>query len=90
METSLYCSTAAATPVAAASGSQKKGKKHPDNETRKTRSEAWLQRRTVSRPALVSTAVTAASALEEIGQAVWTVPVMAAATPPGVLGMGES
>jgi hypothetical protein len=65
VENSLYCSTAASTPAAAASGSQKKGKKRPDNETRKSRSEAWLQRRTVSRPDLVSTAATAASALEE-------------------------
>ncbi len=46
---------------------KKKGKKRPANERRKTRSEAWLQRRTVSRPDLVSTAATAASALEEIG-----------------------
>ncbi len=34
----------------------------PDNERRKMRREAWLQRRTVSRPDLVSTAATAAAA----------------------------
>jgi hypothetical protein len=65
VETSLYCSTAASTPAAAASGSQKKGRKCPDNERRKMRREAWLQRRTVPRPDLESTAATAASALEE-------------------------
>jgi hypothetical protein len=67
VETSLYCSTAASTPAAAAAArrSQKKGRKRPDNERRKMRREAWLQRRTVSRPDLVSTAATAASALEE-------------------------
>jgi hypothetical protein len=64
VETSLYCSTAASTPAAAvaAGRSQKKGRKRPDNERRKMRREAWLQRRTVSRPDLVSTAVTAAAA----------------------------
>ena len=67
VETSLYCSTAASTPAAAAAAaaarrSQKKGRKRPDNERRKMRREAWLQRRTVSRPDLVSTAVTAAAA----------------------------
>jgi hypothetical protein len=63
VETSLYCSTAASTPEAAAAAnvSQKKGRKRPDNERRKMRREAWLQRR----PDLVNTAATAASALEE-------------------------
>jgi hypothetical protein len=68
VETSLYCSTAASTPEAAAavaSRSQKKGRKRADNERRKMRREAWLQRRTVPRPDLVSTAATAASGLEE-------------------------
>ncbi len=65
VETTLYCSTAVSTPAAAASGSQKKGRNCPDNERRKSRREAWLQRRTVPRPDLESTAATAASALEE-------------------------
>jgi len=68
VETSLYCSTAAATPAAAASGSQKKRRKRPDNERRKMKREAWLQKRTVSRPDNVcaATAATAATALEEV------------------------
>jgi hypothetical protein len=61
VETSLYCSTAAATPAAAASGSQKKRRKRPDNERRKMKREAWLQRRTVSRPDNVSAATAAAA-----------------------------
>ncbi len=70
METSLYCSTAAATPAAAASGSQKKRRKRPANERRKMKREAWLQRRTVSRPdnvsAATAAAATAATALDEV------------------------
>ncbi len=46
VETSLYCSTAAATTTAAANGSQKKRRKRPDNERRKMKREAWLQKRT--------------------------------------------
>ena len=61
VETSLYCSTAAATAAAAASGSQKKRRKRPDNERRKMKREAWLQRRTVSRPDNVSAATAAAA-----------------------------
>ncbi len=50
VETSLYCSIAAATPTGAANGSQKKRRKRPYNERRKMKREVWLQRRTVSRP----------------------------------------
>jgi hypothetical protein len=74
--TSLYCSTAAATPTAAANGSQKKSRKRPDNERMKMKREAWLQKRTVSRPdhlraassSATATAATtaAATALEEL------------------------
>jgi hypothetical protein len=39
--------------------------KCPDNERRKMRREALLQRRSVPRPDVESTAATAASALEE-------------------------
>jgi hypothetical protein len=64
VETSLFCSTAAATPAAAtpaaatpaaaaASISQKKGRKRPDNERRNMRREAWHQRRCVSQPGIV-------------------------------------
>jgi hypothetical protein len=35
VETSLFCSTAAAAPAATTSVSQKKGRKHPDNERQK-------------------------------------------------------
>jgi hypothetical protein len=74
VETSLYCSTEAATAAAAASGSQKKRRKRPDNERRKMKREAWLQRRTVSRPdnvcaataAAATAAATAATALEDL------------------------
>jgi hypothetical protein len=80
VETSLYCSTAAATPTAAANGSQKKRRKRPDNERRKMKREAWLQKRTASRPdhvsassssaaataATTAAATTAAKALEEV------------------------
>jgi hypothetical protein len=62
VETSLYCSTAAATPTAAANGSQKKRRKRPDNERRKMKREAWLQKRTVSRPDHVSAASPSAAA----------------------------
>jgi len=68
VETTLYCSTEASTPAAEASRSQKKGRKYPDNERRKMRREAWLQRRTVPRPDFEiteATEATAASALEE-------------------------
>jgi hypothetical protein len=57
VETNLYCSmAAAASPATAASGSQKKGRKRPDNERRKMRRESWLQRRTVLQPDYVSAA----------------------------------
>jgi len=62
VETSLYCSTAAATPTAAANGSQKKRRKRPDNERRKMKREAWLQKRTASRPDHVSAASSSAAA----------------------------
>jgi hypothetical protein len=78
VETSLYCSTSASTPSAAANISQKKGRKRPDNERRKMRREAWLQRRTVSQQDLVNTAATAASALEErLSSRVYTAAVAA-------------
>jgi hypothetical protein len=82
VETSLYCSTAASTPAAAAAArrSQKKGRKRPDNERRKMRREAWLQRRTVSRPDLVSTAVTAAAAATAVATAAATSAAATAAT----------
>ncbi len=35
VETTMYCSTTASTPAAAASGSQKKGRKYPDSERSK-------------------------------------------------------
>ncbi len=57
----MYCSTAAATPAPAASGSQKKRRMRPDNERRKTKQEAWLQRRTVSRPDNLRTASSSAA-----------------------------
>jgi hypothetical protein len=62
VETSLYCSTAAATTTEAANGSQKKRRKRPDNERRKMKREAWLQKRTASRPDNVSAASSSAAA----------------------------
>jgi hypothetical protein len=44
VEMSLYCSTAAV------STSQKQGKKRPDNESRRLKRQAWIQRRASSRP----------------------------------------
>jgi hypothetical protein len=81
VETSLYCSTAAATPAAAASGSQKKRRKRPDNERRKMKREAWLQRRTVSRPDNVSAVkpATATAAAKAAATATATAAATAAA-----------
>jgi hypothetical protein len=61
VETSLFCSTAVAAPAAAASVSQKKGRKRPDNERRKMRREAWLQR-CVSQAGIVKAVSSAAAA----------------------------
>ena len=69
-----------ATPAAAARRSQKKGRKRPNNERRKMRREAWLQRRTVSRPDLVSTAATAATATTAAATAAAATATAAAAT----------
>ena len=44
VEMSLYCSTAAV------STSQKQGRKRPDNERRRLKREAWIQRRASSKP----------------------------------------
>ena len=45
VETSLFCSTASAAAAADTFTSRKKGRKRPENERRKARREAWLQRR---------------------------------------------
>jgi hypothetical protein len=55
VEVSLYCSTAAV------SASKKQGRKRPDNERRRLKREAWIQRRASSRPG--STTAAAAETL---------------------------
>jgi hypothetical protein len=65
VETSLFCSTAVAATAATASVSQKKGRKRPDNERRKMRREAWLQRRCVSQAWIVKAVSSAAAAVSE-------------------------
>ncbi len=64
VETSLFCSTAVAATAAAASVSQKKGRKRPDNERRKMRREAWLQK-CVSQAGIVKAVSSAAAAVSE-------------------------
>ncbi len=92
VETSLYCSTAASTPaaVAAARRSQKKGRKRPDNERRKMMREAWLQRRSVSRPDLLSTAATAAAATAAAATAIATAAATSAAATTAATALEES
>jgi hypothetical protein len=80
VETSLYCSTAAATTTAAANGSQKKRRKRPDNERRKMKREAWLQKRTASRPGHVSAASSSAAATASTTAATTAAATAAAAT----------
>ena len=62
VEMSLYCSTAAV------STSQKQGRKRPDNERRRLKREAWIQRRASSKPGSTTAAAaeTAFSGCEDI------------------------
>ncbi len=73
VETSLYCSTAA-------SGSQKKRRTRPDNERRKMKREAWLQRKTVSQPDNVSAATAAAETAAATAEATAAATATASAT----------